>query len=296
MNHVNKEEYLCAQECTTQLDDAIAELHRRRKDDKLRKEIEEYLNYDIPHHFTERPIFYLARHVATPNFETLRFIEICKQHKSPPVIGQDTKDIFVSNNILKRSLGKLPVVKSVTHDKRELTENLTVLRFDKAQGEPLNSLTTTFGENLVQFHNKLLREIYPRGVHLVDDSPWIDRNHRGNLLEHYKKFLALFILHGVMFEFYEPEDLEFVNEVLIPAQQFIEEKFGCKPLICDLVSPELCTARDWNAYPSVIYKMVHNKVRVKKRTKIKTYLNAFYFRYLLRLIKRRPHKYRRAYS
>lgn len=58
----------------TPLPYALVELERRKRDPVLRKKIEEYLKADIPPYFGESPVLYLARHIATPNFETLRFL------------------------------------------------------------------------------------------------------------------------------------------------------------------------------------------------------------------------------
>jgi hypothetical protein len=246
----------------TPLVDAVAEIERRRSDSALVKKVEEYLNQDIPEYFKRSlPILYLARHVASPNFETLRFIELAKPFALPVVIGQDVNDKFVSGNSLKRSLGKMPIVRCISADHREMLENFTIINFEIANAKQLKDIETIFTIPLVKFHNELLSEIYPHTVEVVDDSAWIDRNNRGNLLEHYKKFLALFVVHGVMFEFYEDEDVLFVENVLKPAFSFIQEYFGLAPLLCNLVDDNIAHVRNWNAYPSILYSQVKNACR-----------------------------------
>lgn len=237
--------------------EAIKELKRRREDKALLRKVYDFLNGDIPEHFSrEKPIVYLARHIATPNYETLRFVELAKQHKLPIVIGMDKRDKFVSNSILKKPLGKMPILKGTARNGDEIIENFTIINFDSAQGKPLESIYTNSGEKLVDFHTRLLKQVYDKDVELIDESEWIDRNERGNLLEHYKRTLALLIAHGVMYEFYEDKEYSFVEKILKPAFEFCENYFGERPLICNLVDENIANQRDWNSYPSVIYPFV----------------------------------------
>ena len=86
---------------------AVALLGQRRTDLALLSRIERYLEGDLPEQFRAGPVLYLARHVATPNFETEAFLEACRSARFHGAVGQDPKDIFVSHNSLKRSLGEV---------------------------------------------------------------------------------------------------------------------------------------------------------------------------------------------
>lgn len=241
----------------TPIESALNEIEERRKDSKLRLAVEKYLDGDLPSYFNQKKaVLYLSRHIATPNYETLRFIEVTKEYDLPKVIGQDTTDIFTSNNVLKRALGKMQIMKGTARNGDEIIENFTVVNFNKAQGKKLRYVKTATGTPLTRFHNSLLLNIYPFGYKLVNESSWIDRNHRKNLLLHYKKFLSLMITQGVMFEYYEDSEHDFVNEILNPAFSDVTKRFGCKPLISDLVPQEKQLERDWNSYPSVVYQFV----------------------------------------
>jgi hypothetical protein len=90
----------------------------------------------------------------------------------------------------------------------------------------------------------------------VNESDWISRNYRGDLIEHYKRALALIIPNGILFEFYEEADAMFVRNILKPALEAVEKEFGIKPLICNLVPEKLENVRNWNSYPSVLYPIV----------------------------------------
>jgi hypothetical protein len=245
----------------TPLDVAVEEIRRRRNDPELISKVNAYLKNDAPKHLDrEVPVLYLARHIATPNFEALRFIELCKPYDLPMVIGQDSKAKFVTHNELKLSLGKMQIVKGLSHNRDEILENFSIIDLHHAQGKPVNQLHTKFGERLIDFHNSLLREIYPDGIEIHDEADWVDRNHRDNLLEQYKKMLALTCVHSVMFETYLPQEKDFLETILRPAFKFIESTFGVRPLITELVPNIMEHTKNWNSYPSVLYSLVKNRI------------------------------------
>lgn len=253
----------------TPLDKAVQEINKRRSDQNLVNAVREYLNNDIPPHFDQNlPVFYLSRHIATPNEETMRFMQLCRSFDPsiPIVIGQDTEDIFVGNNILKHNLGKLKIQKGYNKNHQPIYEHQTIINFSDAQGIKLKNIETVCNISLIDFHAEMLNRLRPTEVEIADESEWVSRNHRGDLLEHYKKFLALLIVHGIMFEFYEEEDRQFVFNILIPAYKFVQKKFGCKPLITFLVDPTEELEKDWNAYPSSVQPYVENCLSQTKRT------------------------------
>jgi len=239
---------------------AVNEIERRRNDPDLIKRVEDYLQNDIPEHFSRsKPIFYFSRHLATPNYEVAHVIEMTKLYKYNLVVGEDHKGIFVSNNELKISLGKLPVVKGVSKTNDEIIENMTIIDFATSQGKAMDEISTKFGQSLPDFHHDLFKFVYPENPELVDESAWIDRNDRNNIVEQYKKILALLCVHGVMLESYVPEELKFVTEVVSPAFKTVERAIGVRPLIVEHISPELEVTRNWNSYPNNVYSFVKKK-------------------------------------
>jgi hypothetical protein len=237
------------------LSEAVAELERRRKDSALRAKVENYLGGDIPECFTDGPILYLARHVATPNQETRAFLELAEQLGYRAVIGQDPGDIFAPHNSLKRALGKLPVVRGYSHDGGEILEYVTVIDFNSASGKRISEIRTFAGKPLTQFHNDLFARVLGKLPTLSDDTVWIDRNQRGNLLEHYKRHLALYITHGILFEYFpvmDSEEQRMVASVLAPAFEALRSLFGVGPLITPPVSPSM-EHGNWETYPLSVY-------------------------------------------
>ena len=234
---------------------ALEEIEIRAGNEELKAKVLEYLSNDLPECMQQDPVLDLARHVATPNFETLRFIHLLEPLDLDIVISQDSKDRFVPANMLKKSLAKMPICTRIQQSEGRFNEqyqNISIIDFASAQGKPFTEIETLWGEPLIDFHNSLFVSFTKSNVHIVDDAAWIDRNHRGNLLEHYKKFLALFLVHGILFEDYLVEDEEeefFKTEILGPAFTFVEKTFGYRPLIVQLTPTSVESERFWLSYP-----------------------------------------------
>lgn len=248
--------------------EAVKELKKRQQDPELKKKVEEYLKGDIPEYFKDGPILYLARHIVTPNFETLRFIYLMKHLGMKTVITQDSKGLFVSQNHVKRALCKLPICYRHSQKGNKLNEhyqNFTVVNFSEADGKPFSDIRTLWGEKLADFHTRLFSELMSEKVDSPDDSAWIDRHHRGNLLEHYKHLLALFVVHGIFFENYntdDPHEADFIRHILRPACLFVEERFGYRPIIVQVFPTSFESYRFWISYPNkvldIVRKSMHN--------------------------------------
>lgn len=252
----------------TSYGDAIVELRRRRTDPDLRRKVEEYLENDIPEYFRDEPVLYLCRHVASPNVQTLRFLRRFRQEGMKTVIGQDSKDLFVSHNQLKKSLGKLPVCTGIFHKKGRSIEQfrkISIIDFNAWNGKVLHTIRTKWGEPFVEFHNRILKRLAGDHVHVEEDSSWVDRYDRGDLLAEYKKVVALFIVHGIMFEDYpteeSPIEAGFVTDILRPAMEHVEGIFGVKPLICPLVPLGVATTDVWEGYPPEVLKILEEHMR-----------------------------------
>jgi hypothetical protein len=245
----------------TPLEEAVSEIKERRKDPELLKKVHEYLNGDIPTHFNRnQPILYMARHIATPNYEAMRFVELTRPYDLPLVIGQDSKGKFVSHNELKKALGKLPVTKGISKRQDEIIENFTVIDFSCEQGKPFCEIKTKHGKNLVEFHNSFFKHIYPSEIEIADESDWIDRNSRDDIKEQYKRQLALTIAHGVMLESFTETEIDIVEKAIGPAFEEVTAHFGCKPFIVEHIDPDLELTRDWNGYPSILYQFIKRDI------------------------------------
>lgn len=248
--------------------EAVEELKRRQEDPVLRKKVEEYLAGDIPEYFKDGPILYLARHIITPNFETIRFIESMRQLGlgMKIVVSQDSRGMFVPYNYIKKALCKLPICRRLSKKGAKLNEhyeNVTIVDFNAADGKKFSDIQTLWEENLIDFHKRLFSEFIDGGVELPDDATWIDKHHRHNLLEHYKHLLALFVVHGIFFENYDmndPHEKYFVNNILRPACHAVEERFGYRPLLVELFPPTPESNRFWISYPHKVLDIVRKSM------------------------------------
>lgn len=250
----------------TPLPEALAELEIRRRDPALKKKIQDHLGDNIPSYFKNAPVLYLARHLATPNFETVRFSQLLQTYDLPVVIGQDTKDKFVPQNILKWSLCRLPIYIGTSHKDGHLLERfqkMTIVDFNASSGKPFSEIHTLWGQKLVDFHSELCARYLDPRVHIEDDAVWIDKNRRGDLLGHYQKFLALFVMHGILFEDFLSENREerrFIETVLRPAFSHVEKLFGVRPLITHLQPTAIESELFWMAYPAGVLDIIKEKM------------------------------------
>ncbi|MEN9413308.1 MAG: hypothetical protein RLZZ342_395 [Candidatus Parcubacteria bacterium] len=241
--------------------DAVAELTRRAGNTDLRKQVEEYLQHDIPSYMQDTPVLCLARYIATPNFETLRFLALTEPFGLPAVVTEDPGDKFSAHNHLKRALCKLPITERLHQKHGRLHERFrphTIIDFTKAEGKKLNEIETLWGEKLTAFHARAFAQMVKSPVIVANDTAWLDRNGRGNLLELYKRYLSLFVVHGILFEDYvlsDAQDAEFVKTIVRPAVEFVENKFGHKPLIAELVPQTFESSTFWISYPKRIREL-----------------------------------------
>ena len=236
----------------TDIATAIEQINERRRDAQLVAHVTNYLQSDIPAHFDQpKPVLYLSRHLPTPNFEFLYFLDITEQFELQRVIGIDSSDKFVAQNPLKKACARMSI-EYVTETGQSTIDEFDVVDIASQQGKLLRDVVTIDGQPLISFHTRLFNKVVIEPVTIKDEAAWVSRNYRGDLLEHYKRLLALQIVHGIMFESYPPEEADLFNSYLVPAFEHIQKTFGCKPLIYEHIPHELEMTRDWNAYPAVV--------------------------------------------
>ncbi|MFT5832010.1 MAG: hypothetical protein ACI9SY_000391 [Candidatus Paceibacteria bacterium] len=234
----------------TPLHKAVADNAKRRKNTELVKEVSDFLEADVPEHFQNNlPIFYLSRYIATPDLETLNYCNQVSAYNWPIIIGEDPSDIFTTHGSLKRNLLKLPVACGTSKNKFPILEYITIGDFNSQQGKRLRDVTLYNQMPITTFHKKLCAKFLPHEVAVIDESQWVDRHSRGKLVTLYEKLLPLFLVNGIMLEQYEPDELGFLESVVMPAFETTKKRFGYAPLIAplDLDYPKNLT--DVNSYP-----------------------------------------------
>lgn len=245
--------------------EAVKILLERASDAGLRARVQDYLRGDMPEYARSEPFIYSAHYVVSANFETLRFLSLTEPLEIKTILTQDTRDIFVPQNVVKKTLLKLPVYKRVTNKNgrlNELYEYVSIADVNAAQGKAFASISTLWGEPLVDFHRSVLNPYLRPSVYIHDDTEWIDRNGRSHLLELYKRFLALFVAHGVFFEDYTMKndfEIQFTNTIVRPAFEYVTKTLGATPLIAQLAPQGGESDLFWNSYPHEILTTIEKR-------------------------------------
>ena len=241
----------------TSFEDAIKEIERRKKDKNLIKKVEDYLG-SIPEPLVTEVRAVLFRFIATPQFEIKRFFDISTGLNVKPLFWEYYDDKFHSGNYCKYTLGRLCIHKGIDKVGNNIIKKKTILDFNVSNGRSLKDLRTIGDESLIDFHHKMLDRIIPNSEELLyDGSEWL-KTHGGHAENYYDKFLALFLVHGILFENFllNDEEFSFNTEVFLPAFDKIVKKFGIKPLIVAIAPTEIEGSKFWNSYPHQIEDMI----------------------------------------
>ena len=198
-----------------------------------------------------------ARQVATPSHEVARFLSMTVTYNLRPLFFEYHDDKFVTLNRCKFALARMRFADSInTNHNGRLTD---VLDIQACQGHSFASITTKWGEPFVDFHHRLFREAYP----MIPDNAFFDgsgwfHSHGFSPRKYYHDFLSLFVSGCVLFESYlsSPEELDFTQNVVIPAFDSVSSAFGRHPLIVRLDPPDSEGNNFWLSYPTTLFSFV----------------------------------------
>lgn len=241
-------------EIYTPLSVAKKEIKRRWKDKELRKKVEAFLGGEIPEPFKKEPRSVLSRNIITPNQEFFYFLNLAEISELNPIGLEGTEDKFCSNNFDKASLGKLSFYPNVKKDIENLKfqkQIVKIVNIESFEGKRLCDMFTLWGENLVDFHHRLL-DFYGLKIETFDDFHWFSKkNRKNNANQYYENFLLLFLCHGILFENFHSKGKEksFTDEIIVTNYKKIMDTFKLKPLIVPL-SPieDEVYLKHWNGY------------------------------------------------
>ncbi len=224
----------------TTLAEAQAELSRRRRDRVLEQKVADYLGSDVPEVLRKNPALVLFRHIATANGETERLLALAETMRLLPAWLEFADDRFYSFNPDKYALLAPQFFLGRKPDGEDDIGKIRLADAAIVQGKSFADIATKWGENLVEFHHQVLFSRHPELRDRVEDvSAWL--NHHGvRAAKFYEQFLALFIRHGVLAEYFEAKSSEekFLREVFLPAFEKVHARFGLRPLIIRLDPPE----------------------------------------------------------
>jgi hypothetical protein len=242
----------------TPLDEAIAELERRRENPDLMKTVTRFLGNSLLPEFSEKPRAVLARHVITPNYEVTRFLSVPDSTGMAPLFFEYHKDKLIYKNPSKYRLARLLFHHGYGKKGGAKTSQVEVLHLDSAHGKEIASVTTHSGENLVEFHHGLFLSRFPHLKDaLFDGSAWYAQN-GGSPEKYYSKFLALFVAHGILFENFllDQKELSFTTDVFLPGFLEVMRMTGVKPLIVALEPTDIEGDEFWISYPHTLKGLV----------------------------------------
>jgi len=156
-------------------------------------------------------------------------------------------DRFCNLNADKLGLVRMTFSKGTNHHGEPLFLRKMVTAGD-IDGRLFKTIQTIWGENLVDFHHRVLRLSYPE-VRPWNESSWF-RTHGDSPNQFYPAHLARFICHGVMFENFLSNRHEeaFTRDVVLPAFERVCSRFGMKPLVIRLLPEESEDDPSWTWY------------------------------------------------
>lgn len=230
------------------LSDARRELERRWNDKNLREKVEKFFS-EIPDVFSHVPRAVLSRHIITPDKEFEVFLKLAKKIKLNPLGLEGIEDKFCTVNPDKVAFGRICFAEEVRISKGvENYRKTDIIDINGSEGKKLNTIKTFWGENLVDFHHRLLDDYCK--IELFDDFEWMNaKKIKISVKNYYRFFFGFFICHGILFEnFLRNKEKEFIESVVIPEFKKAEKCFGVKPLIVPLVDQKYEDSLYWSSF------------------------------------------------
>jgi len=230
------------------LDEARAELARRREDSLLQKEVENEIGDLFWPMMKEEPHSVMWKYVLSPDNGFAFFLHLAAYVNARPLAVEYLGDTFLTLNEEKKGLGRLRV--TLPDKSRGLVD---IMDFPPNQKRLMEEVTLKNGTHLVDFHHDLMRRSGFES-RVWDSTSWAHAI--GKPSDYYYAYLAHFIAHGVAFEAYltdDPDEREvaFTRDVVAPTMDKLEERFGYRPLIVRLFPEQQSDEEDfhWWSYP-----------------------------------------------
>jgi hypothetical protein len=235
----------------TSLDDALAELQRRRNDSALCGRVME-LHASLPPTFLpDKPLAVFFRTILSPTHELAWFLKAIEGTGLEPLLLEYGKDRYVSCNRDKYRLCRL----SFTDEHGVIGLQAVKLGSIEGQRVRLEEIRTKNRAPLRALHHTLLQTEHPHlASHVVDFSEWFSAACK--LDSYYFRYLSLFITHGILFENFlqtDEKELMFAQERVLPSFEAVTNHFGVRPLIVPLLPFETEGSDYWRSLPSSLY-------------------------------------------
>jgi len=235
----------------TELTVARDELRRRWHDGALRADVAAYLG-EIPPCLRDEPRAVLWRNIMTPDHELLHFLELADEIGFKPLGIEYIEDRFCTRNADKMTLAKMAVFNKrdcLGEPVMRYRKIIDIKHYDNAR---FSGIRTLDGSGLVDFHHGLVRKKIGTRLEIRDWSAKLT-HYGASARDYYRKMLAHFICHGVLFESFVTDETEaaFERDVVLPAIEHVRKQFGLAPLIVPVV-PDV-EDRYWWCYPADVF-------------------------------------------
>lgn len=244
------------------LDEAREEIKRRWNDVELKKKIEDELGDKFMPQFSEKPRAVLTKQVCVADNGFLFFYYCAKYINAEPLALEFLGDTFVHFNEEKKGLGR---PRLVLEDGSKVIADMISIKDN--ENKKLNECVLMTGENLIDFHRKLL-EVSGYKIDIHDNTSWY--NNIGHASKYYYFLLLHFVAHGILFDVFQTDEDEsensFTAKVVLPAIEKIEQKFGVKPLFFRHYPQDQTDEEDfyWWCYPPEVNKWIVEYATSKK--------------------------------
>ena len=255
--HVEKMDYFYMS-----LESAKKEIKSRWQNEDLKKKVANFIDSALPSVFSN-PCAVLSRNIATPDIECVRFVKLSQDIGLDPIVCEGANDKFSSASSDKVGLVKLSFFDGYDKNNDLCYHYRKIIDIPANDGKKFCDITTLWGENLVDFHHRILKSYIPQNVVLFDDFEWFrEKGMKTNINEYYRNFLCFFVCHGVLFENFVTDDSEqeFFETIVKPAFDFVEHEFGVKPLITELAPHNEASNEYWWCYPIEVEKYIDTSI------------------------------------
>jgi hypothetical protein len=247
----------------TPLEDALAELEARQLDAELAGYVARMLPHGVPPPMrrSHRNLV-LFRHIATPNFETARFLAVTAALTDfVPLILEYHDDQFNDRNQYKHLLGKLCFEKGINRRGERMFERVSAIHFNTSNTKPFGKIATHWKQPFVLFHHELFERCFPQFADAPRDvSAWL-HCYGPAAADYYQPFFASFLAHGILLENFrfDKQERGFTEAIMLPAFSRIEAACGKRPLIVRLLPPAAESDDAWYSYPYAMKQWVEEK-------------------------------------
>jgi hypothetical protein len=234
----------------TPIEEALPELLKRRRDKGVENALAPYLAHGLPEPLQQGEKLVLARQVATPNHEMLRFMAMKDMCGIDPLVLEYHDDKFTSRNAFKHRLGKLKFLDGLGKNSEVKCSYETIIDFNENERRPLGKIDTLWGRRLVDCHHQLLGRALPAArERTYDVSKWLQEN-GGVAREFYVRLMSLFVRNAILCENFliKGDETNFTKSVFLPAFMEIMDSVGVKPLIVALTPTNIETDELWTCH------------------------------------------------